>query len=339
MLLNFIYEYGLFLAKALTFVLAFALLLGLIMALKRSRHLDDEEGQLKITSLNEYYEGQREQLYQQTLNKKALKTYQKEQKKKEKEAEAQEDKAERKRLFVLDFDGDVQASAVEDLRVFISAIIEFAQAGDEVLLRLESGGGFVHAYGLAASQLSRLRAHNIRLVVAVDKVAASGGYMMACMADELHAAPFAIIGSIGVIGALPNFHELLKKNAIEYEEHTAGKYKRSLTMFGENTQEDREQFRRELLITHELFKAHIAKVRPHLDVEAVATGETWYGVQAVEKGLIDAVGMSDDFILNRLQTHQVLLLEQAVEESFLDKIKDRFLGKARLSSPFKTFIQ
>lgn len=242
-------------------------------------------------------------------------------------------------MYVLDFDGDIEASAVESLRTHISAVIQVAQDNDEVLLRLESPGGLVHAYGLAASQLQRLRERQIRLVVAVDKVAASGGYMMACVADEILAAPFAVLGSVGVIGALPNFHDLLEKNAIHYEQHTAGEHKRTLTMFGKNTDEDRAQFSHELAITHTLFKEHIRHARPQLDVDAIATGETWYGTQALANGLIDAVRTSDDYILDHLDSHQLLLIEDEVHEGLLDKLKSRFLGKVHTQRPFKAMIR
>jgi len=217
-------------------------------------------------------------------------------------------------------------------------VIQVAGTEDRVLLRLESGGGLVHAYGLAASQLARLRERQIPLVIAVDKVAASGGYMMACLASELIAAPFAILGSVGVIGALPNFHDLLKQHRIRYEEHTAGEHKRSLTMFGENSEADRAQFRHELAVTHDLFKKHIHHYRPQLDIDAIATGETWYGVQAVENGLIDAVGTSDDYILAHLHSHQLLQLEEHVAERWLDKLKHRFLGKIQ-ARPLKARIR
>ena len=221
---------------------------------------------------------------------------------------------------------DVEASAVAQLREQISAVIQVASTEDRVLLRLESGGGLVHAYGLAASQLARLRARQIPLTVAVDKVAASGGYMMACIGNEIIAAPFAILGSIGVVGALPNFNELLKQHRIRYEEHTAGEHKRSLTVFGENSEADREQFRHELAVTHDLFKQHIHTYRPQLDIDALATGETWYGAQAVENRLIDTVGTSDDYILTHLHSHQLLQLEEKSKQRWYDKLKQRFLG-------------
>ena len=331
-MMTFLLEYSLFLAKALTILICLLLAVLGIAAAKRDN--DDDEDKFEVRSLNEYYEEQQDLLYEALLDKKALKARQKAQR----QAEKDEAETQKPRIFVLDFDGDIEASAVTQLREQISAVIQVASTEDRVLLRLESGGGLVHAYGLAASQLARLRARQIPLTVAVDKVAASGGYMMACIGNEIIAAPFAILGSIGVVGALPNFNELLKQHRIRYEEHTAGEHKRSLTVFGENSEADREQFRHELAVTHDLFKNHIRRYRPQLDIDAIATGETWYGVQAVENRLIDAVGTSDDYILAHLQSHQLVQLEEHVPERWLDKIKHRILGKIQ-ARPLKARIR
>lgn len=327
-----LYEYALFLAKATTIVLALVLLISILHMMKKNR---GQETRLKITSLNEQFARQRELLLNEWQDKKTRKMRLKSQSR----AIQVNNESERPRLFVMDFDGDVAASAVDTLREQVSAVLQVAGGKDEVMLRLESSGGLVHAYGLAASQLARLRDRQVRLVVAVDKVAASGGYMMACLADKLIAAPFAIIGSVGVVGAVPNLHEFLKKHAISYEQHTAGKYKRTLNIFGENTDEGREQFKRELAITHELFKAHVHAARPNLDVEQIATGETWYGTQALENGLIDAVGTSDDYLLVHLDSHHILLLEEEEQRNWLDKIHDRLLARVLRYGLFKMHIQ
>ena len=316
-MMNFLFDYGMFLAKSLTVAVCLLLVIAGAAASRRHRD-DDDDDKMRIRLLNEHFEQQRERLNAELLDKKTLKA----QRKAEKKA-AKHDSAQHKpRIFVLDFDGDIEASAVAQLREQISAVIQVAGTEDRVLLRLESGGGLVHAYGLAASQLARLRERQIPLVIAVDKVAASGGYMMACLANELIAAPFAILGSVGVIGALPNFNELLKQHRIRYEEHTAGEHKRS----------------RELAVTHDLFKNHIHRYRPQLDIDAIATGETWYGAQAVENHLIDAIGTSDDYILAHLHSHQLVQLEEHVPERWLDKIKHRFLGKIQ-ARPLKARIR
>lgn len=210
------------------------------------------------------------------------------------------------RIFVVDFKGDVLASAVEDLREEVTAIVGIAAPEDEVVLRLESPGGAVHGYGLAASQLDRLRARKLRLTICVDRVAASGGYMMACVASELIAAPFAVIGSIGVVAPLPNVHRALEKLGVDYEDVTAGKYKRTTSLLGQNTPEGIAKLRDQLEETHDLFKKFVKDRRPTLDIEAVATGEYWYGTRAIELGLVDRILTSDDYLLEGAERARVL---------------------------------
>jgi len=273
--MSFVAEYGLFLAKTLTIVVAILLLVvGMVAVSQRKRKA--EQGHLEVTSLNERYE-------EMSRRKRAL--------------AHGETEARRKRLFVLDFDGDIQASGVAHLREEISAILTLAEPGDEVLVRLESGGGTIHGYGLAASQLERIRTHGVSLTVAVDKVAASGGYLMACVADKLIAAPFSVIGSIGVLAQLPNFNRLLKKHDIDFEQLQAGEYKRTLTLFGENTDKGREKMQQELEEIHRLFKGFIKRQRSGLEVDKVATGEHWLGSRALELGLVDELLTSDDYLM------------------------------------------
>ena len=219
------------------------------------------------------------------------------------------------RHYVIRFDGDLRASAVDALREEVSAVLQVARPGvDRVLLVLDSPGGIVPGYGLAAAQLARLRAAGVELVAVVDRVAASGGYMMAAVADRIVAAPFAIVGSIGVVAQLPNIHRLLKRNDIDIELHTAGQYKRTLTLLGENTEAGREKFREELEQAHELFKQFLGRYRPSLDLERLATGEHWYGEDALELGLIDAIGTSDDLILEAVEAGDTFEICQPIKK-------------------------
>jgi serine protease SohB len=284
-----------------------------------------------VTHLSEELKELEQDIRKETLSKEAYKAYQKSLKEKQKQKAKAEKKAQKntentdraikdKRLFVVDFEGDVQASAVENLREEITAILSVAEPEDEVLVRLESAGGMVHTYGLAASQLKRIKQQQIKLNVAVDEVAASGGYMMACVADKILAAPFAIIGSIGVVGQLPNFNRLLKHNKVDFEQHTAGEFKRTLTMFGENTDKAREKFKQELEETHGLFKAFIAENRSSLDVDKVATGEHWYGTQALELGLIDEITTSDDFIVRWAKEHSVFKVKYEIKKPLSERL-------------------
>ena len=241
------------------------------------------------------------------------------------------------RLFVVHFDGDIEASAVSNLREEITAIISAANPDDRVLVRLESPGGMVHSYGLAASQLTRIKAANLKLIIAVDQVAASGGYMMACVADEIIAAPFAVVGSIGVVAELPNFHRLLKHNKVDYEQHTAGEYKRTLTMFSENTDSARSKFKQELEETHDLFKQFITANRPSLDIDKVATGEHWYGTQALELGLIDKIQTSDDYIVTAAAEDDVFEIAYQVKKPLSERLS--FSVQSSIEKAFQSVWQ
>lgn len=329
--MDLIANYGLFLAKIVTVVAAIGILVTVIVNVAgRKRH---QRGELRLTNLSEQYQEMQEEMQVARLDGHQQKLWHKTQKKKHK-LEAKQAKARAKRgemvisdkptLYVLDFKGSMDAHEVTSLREEITAVLAVVKPEDEVLLRLESPGGVVHGYGLAASQLQRLRDSKVRLTVAVDKVAASGGYMMACVADKIVAAPFSIIGSIGVVAQVPNFHRLLKRNDIDVELHTAGQYKRTLTLFGENTEQGREKFREDLNETHQLFKQFVHDMRPSLDIDAVATGEHWYGTQAYEKGLVDAVSTSDDLLINLMKDHDVINVHYTRRK----KMMDRFTGSA-----------
>lgn len=314
--MEFLYEYGLFLAKAITIVVSIALVVVIILgaAMKNKAH---GKGELSIQNLSEDIKEQLHELKRSLLDKDQMKAFDKAEKKAQKK---KQDEAEKGNLFVLGFNGDIQASQTESLREEISAIISIAKPNDEVLINLESPGGMVHGYGLAASQISRLKDAKIHTTVAVDKVAASGGYMMACVADKIISAPFAVIGSIGVVAQLPNINKLLKKNDIEVEQHTAGEYKRTLTVIGENTEEGRTKFKEELEETHVLFKDFVSEYRTDLDIEKVATGESWYGKQALELGLVDQIQTSDDFILQHLGSKTLYKIEYKIKKNVAEKL-------------------
>jgi serine protease SohB len=291
-------QYGLFLAKVVTFVVAIGALMA--MAFSLSRRAKSEE-KLEVKNLNEKYSNMTLAMKSSIFSRKELKKEIKAEKQKRKKEKKKADEASserKKRIFVINFHGDIKATAVASLREEITAILPLATAEDEVLVRLENAGGLVHEHGLAASQLQRIRGHGIPLTIAVDKVAASGGYMMACVANRIIAAPFAVLGSIGVLAQLPNFNRLLKKNGIEFEMIKAGELKRTLTLFGTNTDQDRARFKEQLEDTHALFKDFVSENRPSLDLGKVATGEHWYGRRALDLKLIDELKTSDDYLLS-----------------------------------------
>ncbi len=309
--MEFLYEYGLFLLKAMTFVVAIMAVVGFILA-SASKDKTAGEGKLKVTDLSEQLADQEDDFLAQTLDKKAYKQWQKAQKK------APEGDT-KPRVFVLDFDGSADAHEVTSLKEEVNAVLQFADASkDQVLIRLESPGGVVHGYGLGASQITRLKDAGLIVSVSVDKVAASGGYMMACVASKIYAAPFAILGSIGVVAQLPNFHRLLKKNDIDVELFTAGEYKRTVTVFGENTEAGKTKFSEELNETHDLFKDFVKSHRD-IDLDKVATGEHWYGAQALELGLIDEIRTSDDVLLDLAKSHQLLQVQYRIKQGLVDK--------------------
>jgi len=290
---QFLAEYGMFLLKAATIVVAIIVVIGVAAAAGRKA---GQEG-LEVESINKKYRSLAQSLRKAVLKKGEHRKQLKADKKRAK-AEAKAPSA-RPRSYVIDFKGDLKASAVPALREEVSAILEVAGEDDEVIVRLENHGGVVHEHGLAASQLVRIRDRDIPLVVCVDKVAASGGYLMACVATKICVAPFAILGSIGVLAQIPNFNRLLDSHGVDFEQITAGKYKRTVTMFGENTDADRAKLKEELEDVHSLFKSAVSQYRPDLDLDRIATGEHWYGTRALELGLADEVKTSDELLAER----------------------------------------
>ncbi len=320
-MVEFLTEYGMFLAKSTTVVLLFLVAAGCIFVLlMRTRTNPQDEEHLEVKKLNEKYEQMSVILKSATLPKKAFKQALKDLKIQHKEQQNVSDHTERKRVYVLKFQGDVRASEVSSLREGITAILTVATPIDEVVVLLESAGGVVHGYGLAASQLQRIRERGVTLTVVVDKVAASGGYMMACVANRIIAAPFAIIGSIGVIGQMPNFNRLLKNLDIDYEQITAGEYKRTLTVFGENTDKGRRKAQEELEDTHQLFKDFVLENRTETDIETIATGEHWYGRRALELKLVDELCTSDDYLCAAAQQADIFLVKYSHRKRLVERL-------------------
>ena len=311
--MDYLFDYLLFLAQAVTVVVALLMIMSAAASMGIRRQQHGESGHLEVRKLNDRLLNLKDSLRQvvlppaqfKKLHKMDVKAQKQEDKQAAKGAAKGAEGAERSRLFVLHFDGDIQASKVDHLRTEITAVLTMAEASDEVLICLESPGGAVHGYGLAASQLDRIRQHGVPLVIAVDKVAASGGYLMAAVADRILAAPFAVIGSIGVLAQIPNVHRLLKKHDVDVELLTAGKYKRTLTVLGENTEEGRQKFLEELEDIHALFQEFVKNRRPDLDMEEVATGEVWYGERALAKNLIDELCTSDEYLVRACDARDV----------------------------------
>ena len=305
---EFFAEYGLFLLKTLTIVIA---IIAVMAAGATAQRKASHEG-LEVENLNKKYRGLADALRKAVSSKHERKRAAKARKKEEK-AEGKEPSG-KPRSFVVDFKGDLKASAVSSLREEVSAILDVATGDDEVIVRLENHGGIVHEHGLAASQLARIRDRDIPLLVCVDKVAASGGYLMACVGTKVYAAPFAILGSIGVLAQIPNFNRMLDSHGVDFEQVTAGKYKRTVTMFGKNTDEDRAKLKEELEDVHTLFKDAVSKYRSQLDLDKIATGEHWYGTRALELGLADELLTSDELLAARAADRDLYLVSYKIKQ-------------------------
>ncbi len=323
-MLNSFIELGFFSAKAVIIVaLILILIAGIVAILARGK--EKMGGKISIKNLNKYYDEVKQSLLEQILSKKDFKKHLKKVKTHSKQ---QANALPRKNIFIIDFNGDMKASAVTSLREEVTAILNITTPEDQVLVKIESGGGMVHAYGLAAAQLLRIREKNIPLIVSVDKVAASGGYMMAAVANKIISAPFAIIGSIGVIVQLPNFNRVLKDKHIDFEQITAGSFKRTLTLFGENTKEAREKLHQEIEAIHGLFKNLILEHRKDVDIEKISTGEHWLGKQALPLNLVDELMTSDDYLLAHSKDYNLFEIKFHVKKSFTEKL---FGAQARLA--------
>lgn len=317
-MLDALLQLSLFTAKAIIVVALILILIGGILFLF-SRGKELGMGRISIKNLNKKYAELSDLLFKEILSKDALKAHLKEKKRANKKNKKETNQPQLN-TFVIDFHGDIKASAVGALREEVTALLQVANEKDEVVVRLESAGGMVHTYGLAAAQLQRIRQKNIPLTIIVDKVAASGGYMMASVGDKILAAPFAIIGSIGVIVQMPNFHRLLKEKHIDFEQLTAGNFKRTLTLFGQNTEEGRDKLREEIEEIHQLFKDLIAEHRQQLDIEKVSTGEHWLGTQALELKLVDALSTSDDYLLEKSKNTHVYEIRFITKKSLMEKL-------------------
>jgi len=324
--LEFIAEYGLFLAKVITILGAVLIVIGSLFS--STRHRESHHGHIKTKHLNKDLKAIKDQINDVLLNDiqhkamvKAEKKAEKQQKKLDKKKAKEHTDSDTSRIFVLDFDGGKEGDEVENLRKEVTAVLGVANKTDEVFVRVESPGGMVHTYGLAAAQLERIKSANIHLTISVDKVAASGGYLMACIADKLIAAPFAIVGSVGVLVEITNFNKLLRKNHIDVEVLTAGEYKHTISMLGEITPEAREKTLLELAAVHQMFKNFVSKYRPQLDIEKVATGEYWHGTQAIEMAMVDELVTSDEYLCKKCEEGiDVFELAYKQKETLGDKL-------------------
>jgi len=315
-MIDLLVAYGFFLLKIITVL--FVILIPILMISSSTKHRKEtDKGRIIVKNLSDKLEEIGVTLKSAEMDPKAYKSFLKERNKKKKK----ENKGKPKEIvYVLDFKGDIQASAVDKLKQEINAIIASQVKCKEVVVKVESGGGSAYAYGLCAAELKRLVDNKIKLTVCIDKIAASGGYLMSCVATKIVAAPWAIVGSIGVIAQLPNFHRLLKKLDIDIEMHTAGKFKRTLTTLGKNTQQGREKFISELEDLHVVFKDFVKENRSKIQVAKVSTGEVWQGDKAKKLGLIDEIGTSDDYLLKLASKFKLLEIQYFEKKPFTARL-------------------
>lgn len=310
-------------SSAVVLLLLCVVVLLLVLILKKKNKTHEE--QIEAEHLNKKWEKEADQLRLSLLNPPEVKVFLKERAKAEKEKS--KTPTQRKRIFVIDFEGDPAATQCASMRDKITTVVAVARANDEVVVRIESPGGLVHSYGLAASQIARLRQRNIHVTACVDKVAASGGYMMACVANKIVAAPFSVVGSIGVIIGMPNLNRLLKKHDIDYVEQTAGENKRNVSLFGELTEDKKAKQQAQLNSIHELFKNHVAQFRPQVDISKVSTGDIWLGTDALKEKLVDEISTSDDLLLKLGEEADIYLLKSEEKMDFKTKLIKKFLGR------------
>ena len=315
--MEFIIQYGVFLLKVVTIVIA--ILLPVLMIINSSKGRSAaEKGHLQIKNLSDQFESMGTALQGSLMDPKTFKKFRKDLNKKKKKEDKKPAK-DQQSIFVLNFNGDIQASEVDKLKHEINAILLSETKCKEVVLKVESGGGSAYAYGLCAAELKRLVDDKIKLTVCIDKVAASGGYLMSCVATKIVAAPWALVGSIGVIAQMPNINKLLKKNLVDFEMHTAGEFKRTLTVFGENTEEGRNKFKAELEDLHVIFKDFVKDNRPEIDTSVVATGEVWQGEKALEVGLIDEISTSDDYLVKLSKKFKLFEIEYVEKKNLSER--------------------
>ncbi len=319
--MEWLIELGVFSGKSLVIVLGVIIVLvtffGLLSKMKPPKKT------LSIEDLNKRYESYNKQIRAQTEDHKLLKKEFKKIEKSKKKENKKKSNADKKRIFVLEFEGDIKASAVSQLRDEVTSVLSVADPKtDEIFVNIESTGGMVHSYGLAASQLQRFKDADLKLTIGVDKVAASGGYMMACTGHHIIAAPFAILGSIGVLAQVPNLHRFLKKHDVDYQEITAGEYKRTITMLGEITEKGKQKFVEQMEDTHQLFKEFVSKNRPSMNISQVATGEYWFGLRAKELGLVDTVQTSDEWLFSKKDDYKLIKVSLKERKKIGDKISE-----------------
>jgi signal peptide peptidase SppA len=172
-----------------------------------------------------------------------------------------------------------------------------------VALSINSPGGSPVQSALIAQRIRLLaRENEVPVIAFVEDVAASGGYWLACAADEIVADPASIVGSIGVISSGFGFHELISRYGIQRRVHTSGESKSMLDPFQPEKPEDVERLKRLQNEIHDGFKGWVRERRAARlkgDEAMLFTGEFWTAKRGLEFGLVDSLGELRDTLQQR----------------------------------------
>jgi serine protease SohB len=215
-------------------------------------------------------------------------------------------------IAVVSFDGDVRATKRKIVSALIDELIVNKDKLSEAVVVVNSPGGSVAEYGLLYAEMERIRAAGISLTVCIDTYAASGGYLMSLPANRIVAAPFAFVGSVGVVAYSPNIHRLLKKHDIEPRLFTAGEFKRTVTLIGDDDEEAKQHFQHQLESLHGLFLAAVKKYRTGANFEKIGTGDHWTAEESQTQnlGLVDHIATSREYLLKLNADRDLVHLSQ-----------------------------
>ncbi len=237
------------------------------------------------------------------------------------------------RLAVLRFQGlrDLNASGDQRLSEAIDEVLVNRDHFEEAVVIIDSPGGTTHGYGHAYALLERLSASGLKVTACIDRIGASGGYLMALPADRILAGPFAIVGSVGVVAGIPNVKRLLEEKGVSYRLFVAGDKKRVVHFADDDGPEVREYMDEKLAGIHTQFLQAVEKHRgDRVKLDEVRSGDHWSAEESVEKGLglVDELQTSAEYLLERNREVALVMIERRVD------ITERFAGylAARLSA-------
>lgn len=243
---------------------------------------------------------------------------------------------------VLRFEGDTMATGRQDFARMVDEVLHNKERIQRVIVVVNSPGGGVSVYGQMFAGMERMRNAGVDVTACVDTYAASGGYLMSVPAQRIIAAPFAMVGSIGVVSEFMNFNKLLRRLGVEPMTITAGELKRTVTPLSEVTEENKAAYKAQLEAIHRQFIAVVKKYR-EVDADRVCTGNHWTAAESVELklNLVDGLATSQEYLFEANQTEDLVTiskLQNPYEKSVLglarrfihlvaDEVSERFSGR------------